>query len=73
MLDLCGPSKTMTAWPPGTGRETLAHREMLAGGPDPAEAEGQDGAGEEEEEDEEDTATALVMRRKDQTVAHVWS
>lgn len=44
---------------------------MLAGGPDLAEAEGQDGAGEEEEEDEEDTATALVTRKQltAQTVA----
>lgn len=50
--------------PPGTGRGIPAHRETLAGGPDLAEAEGQDGAGEEEEEDEEDTATALVTRKQ---------
>lgn len=46
---------------PGTGRETNAHRETVAGGPDLAGDEGRDGAGGAEAEDEEDTATALVM------------
>lgn len=60
---LCGLLKT-DCLTPGTGRETPARRETLAGGPDLAEAEGQDAAGEEEVEDEEDTATALVRRKK---------
>lgn len=51
----------LTVLTPGTGRETNAHRETVAGGLDLAEAGGQDGAGEEEAEDEEDTATALVI------------
>lgn len=45
---------------PGTGRETNAHRETVAGGPDLAEDEGRDGAGGDAAEDGEDTATASV-------------
>ncbi|MEQ2172438.1 hypothetical protein GOODEAATRI_021043, partial [Goodea atripinnis] len=42
----------------GRGREALDHKEMAAGGQDPAEAE--EALEEEAEEEEEDTATALV-------------
>ena len=47
----------LTDWVEGRGREAHAHKEMVAGGLDPAEAvEGADG----EEEEEEDTTTAMV-------------
>lgn len=55
-----GLSETVTA---GRGRGTPAPRETLAGGPDPAEAEGRDAVGE-EEEDEEEEDTALVIRKE---------
>lgn len=60
MLSVCGLVQT-DCLTPGTGRETNAHRETVAGGLDLAGDEGRDGAGGEEAEDEEDTATALVM------------
>lgn len=60
VLSVCGLVQT-DCLTPGTGRETNAHREMVAGGLDLAGDEGQDGAGGDEVEDEEDTATALVM------------
>lgn len=59
VLSVCGLVQT-DCLTPGTGRETNARRETVAGGLDLAGDEGRDGGGGEEAEDEEDTATALV-------------
>lgn len=59
VLSVCGLVKT-DCLTPGTGRESNARRETVAGGLDLAEGGGQDGAGGEEAEDEADTATPLV-------------
>lgn len=59
VLSVCGLVQT-DCLTPGTGRETNAHRETVAGGLGLAGDEGRAGAGGDEAEDEEDTATALV-------------